>query len=162
MTKLVITLTLLVIIADLLVRFQALVIPLMLAFVLAYLFYPVATLLDRVPRISWRMAVSLMYILLIAIIPSFITLGGYGLIPQIQSLITLIENSLVELPSLLNEAVLWLSQNSPIPININTINLDAIVQQLLSYVQPLLGSTVSCWARRPAALSASLDGEPSF
>jgi len=141
MTKLVITLTLLVVIAALLVRFQALVVPLMLAFVLAYLFYPVATLLDRVPRISWRMAVSLMYILLIVIIASLITLGGYGLIPQIQSLITLIENSLVELPSLLNEAVFWLSQNSPVPIDINTINLDAIVQQLLSYVQPLLGST---------------------
>ena len=155
MTKLVITLTLLVIIAALLVRFQALVIPLMLAFVLAYLFYPVATLLDRVPRISWRMAVSLMYLLLIAVIASLITLGGYGLIPQIQSLITLIENSLVELPSLLNEAVLWLSQNSPIPIDINTINLDAIVQQLLSYVQPLLGSTGQL-------LGAAASGAASF
>jgi predicted PurR-regulated permease PerM len=141
MTKLVISLTLLVIIAALLVRFQALVVPLMLAFVLAYLFYPIATMLDRIPRISWRMAVSLMYLFLIIVIASLLTLGGYGLIPQIQSLITLIENSLVELPSLLNEAVLWFSQNSPIPIDINTINLDSIVQQLLSYVQPLLGST---------------------
>jgi len=141
MTKLVISLTLLVTIAALLVRFQTLIVPLMLAFVLAYLFYPIATVLDRIPRISWRMAVSLMYLLLIAIIASLLTLGGYGLIPQIQSLITLIENSLVELPSLLNEAVLWLSQNSPVPIDISTINLDAIVQQLLSYVQPVLGST---------------------
>ena len=69
------------------------------------------------------------------------TLSGYGLVPQIQSLITLVENSIVELPSLLNEAVLWLSQTSPIPIDVSTINLDEIGQQLLSYVQPLLGST---------------------
>ena len=72
MTKLVISLTLLVIVAALLVRFQALIVPLMLAFVLAYLFYPIATLLDRIPRISWRMAVSLMYLLLIAMIASLV------------------------------------------------------------------------------------------
>lgn len=141
MVKLVVTLTLITIVAALLVRFQALVVPLMLAFVLAYLFYPIATLLDRIPRISWRIAVSLMYLLLIIIIASLVTLGGYGLVPQIQSLIVLIENSILELPSLLNEAVLWVSQVSPVPINVNTINLDSIVQQLLSYVQPLLGST---------------------
>lgn len=141
MTKLVISLTLLVIVAALLIRFQALIVPLLLAFVLAYLFYPFATLLDRIPNISWRVGVSLMYVLLIAIIAGLVTLSGVGLVPQIQSLISLVENSLVELPSLLNEAVLWLSQNSPIPIDINTINLDSIVQQLLAYVQPVLGST---------------------
>ena len=141
MTKLVITLTLLVIIAALLVRFQALVVPLMLAFVLAYLFYPVATFLDRIPHTSWRMAVSLMYILILIIIASLITLSGYGLVPQIQSLITLVETSIVKLPTLLNEAIVWISQVSPVPINIDTINLDAIVQQLLSYIQPVLGST---------------------
>ena len=141
MTKLVISLTLLVIVAALLIRFQALIVPLLLAFVLAYLFYPFATLLDRIPSISWRMGVSLMYVLLIAIIAGLVTLSGFGLVPQIQSLISLVENSLVELPSLLNGAVLWLSQNSPIPIDINTINLDSIVQQLLAYIQPVLGST---------------------
>ena len=141
MTKLVISLASLVIIAALLVRFQALIVPLMLAFVFAYLFYPIATLLDRIPRLSWRMAVSLMYILLIIIIASLITLSGFGLVPQIQSLISLIENSIVELPSLLNEAVFWFNQTSPIPIDLSTINLDEIGQQLLSYVQPVLGST---------------------
>lgn len=141
MTKLVISLTLLVIIAALLIRFQALIVPLLLAFVLAYLFYPVASLLERIPRLSWRMAVSFMYLLLIGVIVSLITLSGYGLVPQIQSLISLIENSIVELPSLLNQATLWINQNSPVPIDVSTINLDEIGQQLLSYVQPLLGST---------------------
>jgi predicted PurR-regulated permease PerM len=141
MTKLVVSLTLLVIIAALLVRFQSLVVPVMLAFVLAYLFYPIAKLINRIPRLSWRVSVSIMYILLLAIIASLLTLSGFGLVPQIQSLITLIENSIVELPSLLNEALKWFSQVSPVPIDINTINLDSVVQQLLSYVQPLLGST---------------------
>ena len=141
MTKLVVSLTLLVIVAALLVHFQALIVPILLAFVLAYLFYPIATLIDRIPKISWRMAVSLLYIIIIIIIGSLVTLSGYGLVPQIQSLITLIENSIVKLPTLLNDAVTWVSQVSPVPINVDTINLDALVQQLLSYVQPVLGST---------------------
>jgi len=140
-TKLVVSLTLLVIIAALLVHFQALVVPIFLAFILAYLFYPVATLIDRVPHLSWRWAVSLMYILIIIIIGSLITLSGYGLVPQIQSLITLVETSITKLPTLLNDALTWVSQVSPIPINVNTINLDSLAQQLLSYIQPILGST---------------------
>jgi predicted PurR-regulated permease PerM len=141
MTKLVVSLVMLVIIAALLVRFQALIAPLLLAFVLAYLFYPIASLIDRVPHISWRVAVSLFYILLIALIASALTLSGVGLIPQIQSLITLIENSIVEIPTLLNQAVAWVNGISPVPIDINTINMDQLAQQLLSYIQPLLGST---------------------
>ncbi len=141
MTKLVFSLTLLVIVAALLVRFQALIVPLLLAFVLAYLFYPIATTLDRIPRLSWRMAVSLMYILLLIIIASLITLGGYSLVPQIQSVVSLVENSIVEVPSLLNDAVIWFNQTSPIPVDLSAINLDEIGQQLLSYVQPVLGST---------------------
>ena len=141
MTKLVVSLVMLVIIAALLIRFQTLIVPLLLAFVLAYLFYPIASQLDRVPRISWRMAVTLMYVLLIVLIVSGLTLSGVGLITQIQSLIKLIENSIVEIPALLNEAVVWLNDVSPIPIDTNIINMDQLSQQLLSYVQPLLGST---------------------
>ena len=140
-TKLVTSLALLVIVAALLVHFQALVVPLFLAFILAYLFYPIATLIDRIPYLSWRMAVSLMYVMIILIIGSLITLSGYSLVPQIQSLINLIDTSIVKLPTLLTNAVTWVSQVSPIPINVNTINLNSLAQQLLSYVQPILGST---------------------
>jgi len=141
MTKLIVSLVLLVIIAALLIHFNALIVPLLLAFVLAYLFYPIASLINRMPRVSWRIAVSLFYLLLIALIISALTLSGVGLIPQIQSLIKLIENSIVEIPTLLNEAVALVNGISPIPIDINTINMDQLAQQLLSYIQPLLGST---------------------
>jgi predicted PurR-regulated permease PerM len=141
MTKLVVSLALLAIVGAFLVHFKGIIVPLLLAFVLAYLFYPVATLIDRVPHLSWRMAVTLMYVLLIIIIAALITLSGYGLIPQIQSLVVLIENSITKLPSLLDQFLTWINQTSPVPINVNSLNLDAIVQQLLAYVQPLLGST---------------------
>ena len=155
MTKLVVSLTLLVIVAAFLVRFQGIIVPLILAFLLAYLFYPIATLIDRIPRLSWRMSVTMMYLILIILLGSLLTLSGFGLIPQIQSLVVLVETSIVKLPSLLNQFVIWLSQNSPVPIDVNTINLDALVQQLLSYVQPLLGSTGQL-------LSAAASGAAGF
>jgi predicted PurR-regulated permease PerM len=141
MTKLVISLALLAIVGAFLVHFKGIIVPLLLAFVLAYLFYPVATLIDRVPHLPWRMAVTLVYLFLIIIIAALLTLSGFGLVPQIQSLVVLVENSITKLPSLLDQFLTWVSQTSPVPIDVNTLNLDAVVQQLLAYVQPLLGST---------------------
>ena len=80
MTKLVISLASLAIIGAFLVHFKAIIVPLLLAFVLAYLFYPVATLIDRVPHLSWRVAVTLVYLFLIIIIAALLTLSGFGLV----------------------------------------------------------------------------------
>ena len=58
MTKLVIALTLIVIVAALLIRFQAIIAPLLMAFILAYLFYPLASLLNRKVHLTWKAAVA--------------------------------------------------------------------------------------------------------
>lgn len=145
-TKLVIALTVIVIFAAFLIRFQALIIPVVLAFILAYLFQPIAALIDRVPKISWRLAVGLTYILVILIFASLITLSGWGIVTQTQSLIGLLQNSLAEVPALLTNAALWITeqvQNLPFPLPIDLSNLDfqSITQELLAYIQPLLGTT---------------------
>ena len=140
-TKLVVTLTALVILAALLVRFQSLIVPLAIAFILAYLFQPIASLFDRIPRFSWRMSVGITYLLLILIIGSLLTLSGLGIGSQIQSLIALLQNSLDELPALLNNAAIWVTETSPVPIDLSALNLETVSQDLLSYIQPLLGST---------------------
>ena len=143
-TKLVIALTIIVILAALLVHFQTMIVPIALAFILAYLFQPFAALLHRIPRISWRLAVSVTYILLILLFASIITLSGWGIVSQTQSLIGLLQNSLDEIPTLLNDAALWItaqSKNFPFPIDLSVLDLGNVSQQLLSYIQPLLGST---------------------
>ena len=143
-TKLVIALTTIVAFGALLIRFQTMIIPIVLAFILAYLFQPLAALIDRLPKIPWRLAVGFTYILLILIFASLITLSGWGIVTQTQSLISLLQNSLNEVPTLLNDAALWIteqSQSFPIPIDLSAIDLESITQELLSYIQPLLGST---------------------
>jgi len=141
MTKLVVTLIVVVIVAALLIRFKTLIVPLTIAFILAYLFQPLASLLDRIPRLSWRMSVGITYLLLIIILASLFTLSGLGIGSQIQSLISLLQNSLDELPSLLKDAARWITEESPIPLDLSTLNLEDVGEELLSYVQPLLGST---------------------
>lgn len=143
-TKLVIALTTIVVLAALIVRFQTMIVPIVLAFILAYLFQPFAALLDHIPRVSWRLSVATSYLLLIIIFASLITISGWGIVSQTQSLIGLLQSSLDELPSLLNEATLWLtaqSQRFPVPLDLSALDIQSVSQELLSYVQPLLGST---------------------
>ena len=141
LTKLVVALTFIAIIAWLLSRFQSLIPPLLMAFILSYLLYPVARFLNRKVHFSWRAAVGSIYLLLVILMLSLLTVGGLGLVQQIQSLIRLIQNSLVELPNLVNSVAEWLQTRSPIPIDLNTFDLNAVTDQLLSVVQPLLGQT---------------------
>jgi predicted PurR-regulated permease PerM len=140
-TKLVVALTFVGIIAWLLSRFQSLIPPLLMAFILSYLLYPVASFLDRKTFLSWRSAVGLIYALLLLLLLSLLTVGGVGLVQQIQSLIGVIQNSLVELPQLVNSVTEWLQTRSPVPIDFNTVDINALTDQLLAVVQPLLGQT---------------------
>lgn len=141
MTKLVIALTFVAILAGVLIRFQSIIAPLLMAFILAYLFYPLASALNRKLHFSWRMAVGSIYILLVLILLSLITVGGLGLVQQIQSLIKLVENSLVKLPELVASILEWVNLHSPIPVDLAVLDINSLNEQLISVVQPLLGRT---------------------
>jgi predicted PurR-regulated permease PerM len=141
MTKMVVALTFIALIAWLLSRFQSLIPPLLMAFILSYLLYPVANFMRQNMLFSWRAAVGLIYLLLLILLLGLITVGGLGLVQQIQSLIRLVQNSLVELPELLNNVVLWLQTRSPVPLDLDAVDINTLTDQLLSIVQPLLGRT---------------------
>ncbi len=141
MTKLVIALTFVAILAGVLIRFQSIIAPLLMAFILSYLLYPLASALTRKLHFSWRAAVGSIYILLVLILLAVLTVGGLGLIQQIQSLIKLVENSLIELPELVASLVEWINLHSPIPIDLSALDINALNAQLISIVQPLLGRT---------------------
>jgi predicted PurR-regulated permease PerM len=141
MVKLVVALTFVGMIAWLLLRFQSLISPLLMAFILSYLLYPVASFLDRKLFFKWRAAVGIIYILLLLLMLGLLTVGGLGLAQQIQSLIRLVQSSLVELPQLVTGVVEWIEARSPLPIDLDTLDINALTDQLLSVVQPLLGRT---------------------
>jgi len=86
-TKLLVGLVIVGIIAFLIYRFSSLISPLLLIFIIAYLFHPLTGLIANSFGISWKAAVNILYAVIFLILIGLITLGGIGLVQQIQSLI---------------------------------------------------------------------------
>ncbi len=142
-TKLVIALTIIVIIGALLVKFQFIITPLVMAFLLSYLFHPVADLLQRKLRFSWTAAVSLIFLLLVVLFLGLLTLGGVGLVQQVQSLVVIVQDALRTLPQLIQDISGRVIQFGPFRVDFSHLDLNDLSQQVLGMVQPLLSRTGS-------------------
>jgi len=138
-TKLIITLILVVIAGAFILRFHTLLGPVLFAFILAYLLHPVASFLDKKLLHSWRGSVSILYLVFIIILITLLTWGGLNLLQQIQSLITLIQNSITQLPDLISNLSNQVYKLGPFQLDFTKMDLTAIGQEVLSVVQPLLG-----------------------
>ncbi len=140
-TKLVVALTIVVIVGALLVRFQFVISPLLIALMLSYLFYPVASLLQRRARFSWGMAVGAIYLVIILLLLGGLTAGGVGLVQQIQSLIVILQKSVANLPQLIEQASSRVYEFGPFKFDFRALDLQDISRQVLGMVQPLLSQT---------------------
>ena len=100
-TKLVVALTIIVVVGALLVNFQFIITPLMIALTLAYLFHPLADFFQRKFRFSWSASVAVIYFIIILLLIGLLTLGGVGLVQQIQSLVIVVQDALKNLPQLI-------------------------------------------------------------
>ena len=144
-TKLVIALTIMAVAAALLIRFQFIIGPLLVALVLAYLFHPVAGLLQKV-GLTWRASVGIVYIVIFVLVISLLALGGLGLVQQVQSVITFTQDTLHSLPDLIEQFSGQVYQIGPFSLDFRTLDLDEINRQILGMVQPLLARTGSLLA----------------
>ncbi len=151
-TKLVVALTIVAIAAAFLVRFQFILGPLIIAFILAYLLQPAAAFISRSVRVSWRASVSLLYLFMLMLLLGLLTAGGVGLVQQIQSLITLLQSSLDQLPELISVIA---AQAARFGIDLQALDISSISDQLLSFGQSLLsrtGTIISSLASQAASV----------
>jgi predicted PurR-regulated permease PerM len=139
MAKLVVTLTLVVILGALLVRFKFVLVPVLMAFVITYLLFPLASMMNRKVHLSWALAVNLIYLVFILILLALLTWGGVGLIGQIQNLITAIQNYAKELPVFIENLSHTIYTIGPFRLDFSTIDWQIISKDFLSYVEPALG-----------------------
>jgi predicted PurR-regulated permease PerM len=139
MTKLVVSLTLVVVLGALLVRFKFVIAPVLMAFVVIYLLFPLASGMSRKLHLSWAMTVNLIYLVVIIILLALLTWGGVGLIGQIQNLITAIQNYINGLPAFIESLSHNVVTLGPFHLDFSTFDWQAIGQQILSYVEPALG-----------------------
>jgi predicted PurR-regulated permease PerM len=142
-TKLVVGLTFVAVAALLLISFRNILGPLLLAFVLAYLLYPIVTFLHIKFKINWRLSATLFYLLLLLALLGLLTWGGFAIFEQVQNLIKFLQNILSNLPDLLTKWSGQTVQIGPFSLDLSKFDLSAISQQLLSVVQPLLTKTGS-------------------
>ncbi len=140
-TKLVVSLTIVAIAAGLFVQFHGIIGPLLVAFVLAYLFSPLAEFLQRTLHLSWQFAVGLIYLLLLILLLSLLTLGGLGLVQQIASLVSVVQSNLASLPSVLHDLSGRIYQVGPFQIDFSHMDTSPLSSQLLGIVQSVLGRT---------------------
>ena len=150
-TKLVVAFTFVAIVAALLIRFHTIIGPLLLAFIFSYLLHPVAGFLSRSTRLSWRASVGIVFLLILVLLLGLLTLGGVGLVNQIQSLIALLQNSLDQLPTIIANVAAW---GAGFGLDLSHIDVSSISQQLLSFGQSLLsqmGSLISSLAGSAAS-----------
>ncbi|GAB4472568.1 MAG: AI-2E family transporter [Anaerolineales bacterium] len=138
-TKLIIGLSFAAILALLVIQFRHLVGPLMLAFMLSYLLYPIAAWLSKVFKLPWQTAVALIYIVLFLGIISLITLSGLAVIQQLQSLFVFLQISLKNFPQFLEQFSQQTFVFGPFRFSLAQYDLPALANQALGIVQPLLG-----------------------
>lgn len=140
-TKLLVGLVIVGIVAFLFFRFTSLLTPLLMVFILAYLLHPVATMIAYWLRVSWKAAVNILYFIILILLIGSLTLGGVGLVGQVQSLIQLVQTIVADLPKYVEALSGQVFQIGPFTLDMRTIDLNAISRELLSFVQPLLGRT---------------------
>jgi predicted PurR-regulated permease PerM len=140
-TKLLVGLVIVGIVAFLLYRFTSLLTPLLMVFILAYLLHPVAGLMARGLKISWKAAVNILFFGILLLLIGLLTLGGVGLVGQIQSLIEGVQDIVTNLPNYIEDLSGKVFQIGPFTLDMQTIDLEAVSQELLSFIQPLLGRT---------------------
>ena len=140
-TKLVVALTIVVIIGALLIKFQFILTPLIIALMLAYLFHPLAGFIQRKLRFSWNASVAVIYVVIVILLLGLLTLGGVGLVQQVQSLVTIVQDAITTLPQLIEKVSGQVYQFGPFKLDFRALDLSAISSQVLGMVQPLLSRT---------------------
>jgi predicted PurR-regulated permease PerM len=140
-TKLVVALTIIVILGALIINFQFIITPLMIALTLAYLFHPIADFFQQKLRFSWNASVAVIYIIIIILLTGLFTLGGVGLVQQIQSLVVIVQDALKNLPQLIESISGQVYQFGPFKLDFSQLDLSDVSQQVLGMVQPLLSQT---------------------
>lgn len=140
-TKLLVGLVMIGIFAFLLIRFQSLISPLLMVLIISYLFHPLASLIANQFNLSWKGAVNILYLTIFIALLGLLTVGGIGLVQQVQSLIDQVQLIIADIPVLIEQISGQTYYIGRFPINIPLLVSSDIIQRVLSFVQPLVGRT---------------------
>jgi predicted PurR-regulated permease PerM len=140
-TKLVVGLTLAALLIVLLFSIRSVLGPLLVAFILAYYLYPVATQFSNWLHLPWRVTVTAMFLLLIISMIGLLTWSGITILEQFQGLIKFLENSVSNLPQVITDLSAKPLEIGPFVFDLSRLDLPTLIGQLLGVVQPFITET---------------------
>ena len=123
----------------LLVQFQNFLGPIILAFILAYLFYPVANFIRTTLKLPWRLSVTLIYLIIVLALIGLLTWGGLTLADQIQNLIEFIQNNIDQIPGLIEDFSQQTYAIGPWSFTFAGLGWDQITTEIVSTIRPAIG-----------------------
>lgn len=137
-TKIIVAIIFIAAIIALLIRFSNLIPPIVAAFILTILLYPLAEFIKKRTKIPWTWSVGIIYFLTFALFVFLLTMGGIALVNQAQELIVFLEQVLIDLPRLLDDLTSKIIELGPLKLNLTKFNWNFISDQLLNILQPVL------------------------
>jgi predicted PurR-regulated permease PerM len=150
MTKTVVGLTVIAIIGAAIIWFRGIIGPLILAFVLSYLLFPLVKWVSERIRFSWRASVSIIYFLVVVLVGTVLFLVGLVVIQQIQSLVSFVQKFITDLPVLVANLSTQSYAIGPFTFSFGELfNLQDFTNQALATIQPILrqiGSLITSFA----------------
>ncbi len=138
-TKLLISLTALVLVGALLVRFRGIIPPLVLAGILTYLVLPIVNWLHRRAGLSWAFSTNIFFLALLLQLLAGLAAAGLAAIQQLQGLFFTIQSFLIGLPDQIAELSRAPLLLGPFTVDLSALDLSPWVDQALASIQPLLG-----------------------
>ena len=139
LTKLAVGMTFIAILAAMLVRFRTIVGPLIMASVLSYLLFPVASRFRTTSKLSWRASVNLIYLVVAVIFGGLLAVAGITIVQQVISLINFVGQLTADLPAIVADLSTHVYVIGPFQFSLQQYDLQALVNQVISVVQPILG-----------------------
>ncbi len=130
--------------------------PMILGLFLAYILHPLVNRLVRWIRIPRWLAVLILYIFVLALLAGATTGLGLAATEQIAGLVEDLADLADELPDQLAELSTQTIPFGPWEFDLSTVNLEPIIGQLTSTIQPLLLGTGSLLASFAGAAASAL------
>jgi predicted PurR-regulated permease PerM/ribosomal protein S18 acetylase RimI-like enzyme len=160
-TKLIVMLAVLVVVGFFLVRFQVLIIPLIMALILAYLLNPIIIFLAKILRVSRAVAVLLLYAFLILLLIGLAGGAGFLLQQQLSGVLATVRDFVDSIP-------VWIETLSAKPVTIGPFTFDLSTADITLLQDTLLATArdgigqITVWMTTAAADVASFIGWTAF
>ena len=139
-TKLVVGLSLVALLSGLFIYFRSVFSLMIFAFIITYLLRPIVIFLTNKTNMSWRLSVTLLYVLLIILLMGLLTGAGLVIAQQLTSLVGVLQDFTENLPTLANDLTLYLEQFG---LGADLIDLSDLANRALETLQPVLGQAGS-------------------